>query len=145
MIIQVFGTPCTGKTSFIKDWILHNPTYSYYDVAMHRDVGADFLNAENIILKKIINEKRKYIIIESATGFHDIKSFNIKLSCDLDLLEKNHIKRRIPFTNEQLDYYSLLHTIEIVPDLTINITETTTFKDISNKIYDYMRKSVGII
>jgi hypothetical protein len=121
IIIQAIGAPCTGKSTFLKRFIAENPQWSLYDIADFRDV-ATWLLAENKMLNKMKAEKPDYVILESAQGVHDVCSFNVLFKCDMKTLCERHDKRGIELTDDLLEYYSLILSVGVKPEVTIDTT-----------------------
>lgn len=129
-IVQVIGRPCTGKSTFLRRFCKEEGHY-LLDIANYRDNLDDFLLAENKLLKDLINNDKYYVcFIESASGFYDLNSRNIKFCCDNKVLEKNHKARHEKCTDDVLEYYSLLESLDIACSKIIDITIEKSYEDI---------------
>ena len=94
------------------------------------------------MLKKIVTEINRYnynciIFIESANGFYDLDSFNVKMiPASIEDLEKNHKARNLVLTDSLLDYYSLLDTISLDANHEIVGYKEEYFNDAARVLFD---------
>jgi deoxyadenosine/deoxycytidine kinase len=123
-IVQIIGSPCVGKSSFIRALKEKVADWSYYDIAAHTQETDTFLSVENNILKSIVNENVD-AVIESACGFNDLKGKVIRLKVDHEIW-LSRIKERHPNVeniDDLLDYYSMLETQAVKADETFDISD----------------------
>jgi len=141
LILQVYGMPTSGKTTFSKQFIKDNPLWTWLDVAKWNIEPSNWLIAETTILDKIKQEPNRNYIVESVSGFWDLKSKNILFKCDMPDLIKRHEYRRKILTNKDLDYYNGLMSQSIKSDIIINTSVLDTYEQIMMKIkYIMMRQ-----
>lgn len=84
MIVQVIGLPCSGKTTIINSVIKKNPEIKYYDIRMLSEVTEiELLNNINK------DSQNSLVILESALGFFNLKSFVIHYKANNSQYQKN--------------------------------------------------------
>lgn len=139
-IVQVIGKPCTGKSTFLRKFAARNLGWQYFDIVNFRKETEDFLYAENRLLKKIINSGHPQIIIESAHGFWELDSINIKFECSLKDLKENHNRRGLELNDTLLEYYSQLESIGVLAHATILLTNSLVYEHIEETFFKVIEK-----
>ena len=127
-IVQAIGTPCSGKSFFLRKFVKEYPVWKLYDIANYRDNFEEWLVAENALIKEMVFDNRSSVIIESAQGLHDIKSINVEFKCDLKTLGERHKLRGLDLGNEELEYYSMLKLIGVRPHVTIDTSGNSNYE-----------------
>lgn len=129
MIIQIIGSPASGKSYAIEKYLSDNKkNIKYLDIA-------DYKNNSAIRIKRIKHDIYKYsktnknIILESACGVNIKNSYIIKYNKDKKEIFANFLERE-----KYLDtnYLSILEDMELKPNYTVSDQETM------HKLLDYL-------
>lgn len=134
-IIQCIGSPCSGKSTFLKRFVKENPIWKLYDIVDYRYDSFDWLLAENKLLNQVIQSDSEFVLLESAQGFHDIKSYNIEFRCDIPTLIQRHVLRGLELTDEELKYYALLKSIGIQAHFILDTSGEITYTHLLNQFF----------
>ena len=134
-IVQVIGSPCSGKSTFLRRFVSENPQWKLFDIVDYRYSSEEWLVAENYLIKDILYKEYPYVIIESAQGLHELNALNIEFYCDIQTLIKRHQKRGLEVTDEDLQRYSILKMIGIKPQFTIDTSENISYEHLASKFF----------
>lgn len=129
MIIQIIGSPASGKSYAIKKYLNDNKNnIEYLDIANYKnDSSVRIKHIKHDIYK--YTKKNKNIILESACGVNIKDSYVIKYNKDKKEIFANFLKREKYLDT---DYLSILEDMEIKPNYIVSDQETM------HKLLDYL-------